>query len=416
MCKSRVFRLFTVLGFITFALLLPGCLFIPAPVPYVQEVLPFIWVPNLDGTVSKVNTETGQELGRYRVAPPDLPDGGSPSRTTVDLDGNCWVGLRTAGTVVKIGLYEKGFWIDRNGDGICQTSRDLNGDGKITGDEILPWGEDECVLYEVVLIPGHEGTYAPGTYPVSDYDTYYWGTAPRGLAIDRYNNLWAGTYRSQKYYYIDGASGTILKVLDVSPWDHHAYGAVIDSNGVIWSSGQEYDHVLRIDPRTDPPAIERIDLGHFSYGLALDYGGHLFVTGWSDNVLTKIDINTGQIIWTKYIPVAGWFRGATVTKDNNVWLASWYGCVVRLNNDGDVNAVIYLPQWGEVTGVAVDRVGKVWACPIGNEYIYRIDPRTNRIDLAVLIEGSGGHYSYSDMTGSIVQTITICPPGPYRTR
>jgi pilus assembly protein TadC len=43
MCKSRVFRLFAVLGFTTFALLLPGCLFIPAPVPYVQEVLPFIW-------------------------------------------------------------------------------------------------------------------------------------------------------------------------------------------------------------------------------------------------------------------------------------------------------------------------------------------------------------------------------------
>ena len=83
---------------------------------------------------------------------------------TVDLEGNCWVGNRAAGTVTKIGLYEAGNWIDRNEDGICQTSQDTNADGDIAGDELLPWGEDECVLYEVVLIPGREGTYVPGTF------------------------------------------------------------------------------------------------------------------------------------------------------------------------------------------------------------------------------------------------------------
>jgi len=36
---------------------------------------------------------------------------------------------------VKIGLYEAGQYIDRNEDGIIQTSRDLDGDGDITGDE-----------------------------------------------------------------------------------------------------------------------------------------------------------------------------------------------------------------------------------------------------------------------------------------
>ena len=68
--------------------------------------LPFIWVPNEEGTVSKVHTETGDELGRYWVS----PHAGSPSRTTVDLQGSCWVGNRDAGTVVKIGLYEAGEW------------------------------------------------------------------------------------------------------------------------------------------------------------------------------------------------------------------------------------------------------------------------------------------------------------------
>lgn len=205
--------------------------------------LPFIWVPNNSGTVSKVDTETGDELGRYKVVPPDLPHHGNPSRTTVDLQGNVWVGNRTAGTVVKIGLYEAGQYIDRNEDGIIQTSRDLNEDGDITGDEILPWGEDECVLFEVVLVPGHEGTYAPGEYE-GPYDTDFWGTAPRSLAVDAHNNLWVGTGSSQKFYYIDGESGEILNVIDVSLWGHEAYGATIDKNGVIWS----LNPLLRIDP------------------------------------------------------------------------------------------------------------------------------------------------------------------------
>jgi len=188
--------------------------------------LPFIWVPNNNGTISKVDTETGKELGRYWVAP---HSNCSPSRTTVDQHGNCWVGNRQAGTVVKVGLFEAGQWIDRNGDGIPQTSEDQNGDGDITGAEILPWGQDECVLFEVVLIPDKEGTYVPGTY-AGGYDYNNVGTAPRGLAVDAQNNLWAGTWSTSKYYYIDGSTGTILKKVDVSPWGHNAYGAVIDAN------------------------------------------------------------------------------------------------------------------------------------------------------------------------------------------
>jgi len=92
--------------------------------------LPFIWVPNQgEGTVSKVNTETGDELSRYRVGP--AGDFCSPSRTTVDLFGNCWVGSRALGTAVKIGLLEAGEWIDRNSNGLPDTSVDTNGDGTL---------------------------------------------------------------------------------------------------------------------------------------------------------------------------------------------------------------------------------------------------------------------------------------------
>ncbi|OOP56142.1 MAG: hypothetical protein AYP45_10655 [Candidatus Brocadia carolinensis] len=363
--------------------------------------LPFIWVPNNEGTISKVDTETGNELGRYRIAP--FSDC-SPSRTTVDLKGNCWVGNRQAGTVVKVGLYEAGQWVDRNGDGIIQTSMDTNGDGNITDGEILPWGEDECVLYEVVLISGLEGTFAPGQYP-GPYDTAYWGTAPRGLAVDTKNNLWAGTYSTSKYYYINGENGAILKTVDVSPWGHYPYGAVIDKNGILWSAGHDSSHVLRLDPSTDPPTISTVVIGHIPYGLGLDYLDHLFISGWTSSSLSRVNIQISVKEWTQYKSETYLARGLTCTSDNDVWITnSGSGTVLRYDNDG--NFKVSIPAGSVPTGVAVDAVGKVWVCNNGDEYIKRINPATNAIDLSKAIIGSGGHYSYSDMTGIVARSIT----------
>ncbi|MBM3838044.1 MAG: hypothetical protein FJ398_08775 [Verrucomicrobia bacterium] len=69
---------------------------------------------------------------------------------------------RVTGSVVKIGLLENGQVADRNKNGVIGTSRDANGDGSISGSELLAWGQDECVLAEIILLPGKEGTFVPG--------------------------------------------------------------------------------------------------------------------------------------------------------------------------------------------------------------------------------------------------------------
>ena len=395
--------------------------------------LPFIWVPNTgQGTVSKINTETGDELGRYWVMPdPDhehwIGKSSSPSRTTVDLQGNCWVGNRQAGTVVKIGLFEAGIWHDRNGDGVCQTSQDENNDGNITGDELLPWGEDECVLFEVNLYVGNKGTYVPGAGP-GIYDIEPWRTSPRGLAIDADNNLWAGTcpgtydniynYPST-YHHIDGETGAIME--EVVMKDHAAYGAVIDPNGILWSSMRptgtpEHPFLVRFDPET--LLQERIYLqNRWTYGLGLDYLGNLFVSGWNLRNLHRVNINRfpGDLFpqsslgeWTKGGPYNA--RGVACTADNDVWVASTSGNrVYRYDNNGNLKTSIVVGNGP--TGVAVDAAGKVWVCNVGDEFIKRIDPNLGddnfgSVDLEKRIIGSGGHYGYSDMTGIIARTIT----------
>jgi streptogramin lyase len=369
----------------------------------------FIWVPNSNlGTISKIHTLTGNEVGRYRVNS-DTSHGGNPSRTTVDLKGDVWVGTRQAGTVVKIGDYESGHCQDRNADGIITTSMDNNNDGNITGAELLDWGKDECVLYEVVLITGYEGTFVPGTYTGS-YDTNYVGVAPRGLAIDAKNNLWAGTYNTSKYFYIDGATGQINKTIDVSPWGHWAYGAVIDKNGILWSAKLR-DHVLRINT-SNLTDIKKINIDN-TYGFCLDYSGHLFTAGFNtlgNSRLVKVDINGTNPVIMWDIP-ARTYRGVVSTRDNNIWVAGidkngsgLYNSVSRYDNNGTLIATI--SGFNDPSGVAVDEEGKVWVTDINSNNIYRIDPATNTVELTKDIIESGGHYTYSDMTGFIARTIT----------
>lgn len=359
-------------------------------------VQPHIWVPNSnEGTVSKINTITGNELARYKTGPLSY---GNPSRTTVDLQGNCWVGNRQTGTAVKIGLYENGQYIDRNHNGIIETSRDLNNDGIISRDEILPWGQDECVLLEVVLIPGNEGTYTPGDYEGA-YANDYWNPGPRGLAVDYKNNVWIGTFSSMMYYYVNGNNGQILNCIDVSSVGHTPYGAVLDHNGILWSSSYTGNTLLRLDPKNNSYNI--INLPHIAYGLALDQNNHLFISGREDYLISCLNIITGQIEWTKTSSCA---QGITTSIDGDIWSADHkQGTVTRYSNNGDIKTIITVGN--TPTGVCVDNAGKIWAVDNGDENIHRIDPLTNSIDVSKRIPG-GLHYGYSDMTGLIVNTIT----------
>jgi streptogramin lyase len=364
-------------------------------------VLPYLWVPNAnDNSVSKVDTRTGREVARYRTSPSNVT--GNPSRTTVDLRGNCWVANRNSATVVKIGLLEHGEFADRNGDGLVQTSRDLNGDGSITGTEMLEWGQDECVLHEVLLVPGSEARYTPGTYRGS-YPNNYWNPGPRGVAVDSQGNLWAGTHDTMKYYYINGETGQILRTIDVSPANHMAYGAAIDQRGILWSSGYKESgeqNLLRLDPADG--SFSKTVTDFHTYGIAIDRNNHLFVSGHQESVLTRWNTETGALDWK--IGVGANPRGIAITDDDDVWVInSGANTLTRLSNDGVIKSVIGVGP--TPTGVTVDAAGKIWVCGTGDENIRRIDPATDTVDLVKRIAGS--HYGYSDMTGTIVRNSTV---------
>ncbi|MBJ6751060.1 fibronectin type III domain-containing protein [Geomonas anaerohicana] len=357
-----------------------------------------IWVPNSDtGTISKVDTVTGRELGRYRTAPEGQY--GSPSRTTVDMYGNVWFGNRNLGTAIKIGLNENNQCRDRNGNGVIETSTDLNGDGDIQDNEMLPWGQDECVLFEVLLDPYNpaaSGTYVPGTPGVA----YNWSFGTRGIAIDKKNNIWVGGWGSPLFYNIDANTGQIIRSLDASvvPGGGNSYGAFADSNGIIWSTNWSY--FTRIDPNVDPPTVSSYPVpGGTAYGIAPDHNDNIVFTGFCSGTVGKFNTHTYSEEWVKYDPSLSCPRGVAVSPDGDIWTANSGGTgVSRFGSDGSFKAVI--PAGGPA-GVSVDRDGKVWAVDLMSENILRISPSTDSVDLVKPLIGAGTHYGYSDMVGTV---------------
>ena len=261
---------------------------------------PRIWIACSNrGTIVKVDTQSGQILGEYLTAPANRPR--NPSRTTVDLSGNVWTGNRDEnaggkGSAVHVGLSESFQCIDRNSNGIIETSTGL-GDiktwvntGGVDNNGGVSSAVDECILHYVRTS----------------------GTVARTLAIDASNDLWIGGGLdgvSRKFDRIDSTTGAILRSFNLrnpvdtgalSPLEIGCYGGLIDRNCMLWNSGNGNNVLLRIDtrkPNGDPNFIKQVPLGRWSYGMAVDANGVIWNSNYDSNTIMKVN-PTGTIAGT----------------------------------------------------------------------------------------------------------------------
>jgi hypothetical protein len=371
-----------------------------------RRIYPFIWIPNVEGSVSKIDIESGAEIARYITSPFPRDESGFPSAIAVDLEGNCWVGNIEAGSVIKIGLLENGAWIDRNGDGICQTSVDIDGDGEILEDEMRPWGEDECVLLEIVFNDDFKGVYVPGQYTGTYSRGMYSAAAPRSMVVDKSNNLWIKPFAGNKFFYIDGKSGECLRVEICSLNYFGSVGLVIDNQGIIYSAGYTSNFLVRMDPSPMPAEFRYYNLGHSVYGMALDYDNHLFIGGYDDPWIARYNILTmtkekEYNLANNLLP-----RGMVCTKNNELWVAMrYYNRLVRLSKD--LSILNMFAVGADPYGVSMDANGKIWSCNYGDEGIAMINPESNLIELNRTLVNSMGHFCLSDMTGSGARDIPL---------
>lgn len=367
-----------------------------------------IWVANSgEGTISKVDTATGQELGRYRTGP---SADGSPSRTTVDKFGNVWVGNRSNNTVTKVGLKENNQCVDRNANGVIDTSTGGADVKAWTGEFGAAIGsagtvvEDECILLHVALS-------AVGVTQPDDIRT---------VAIDSDNNVFVGAaYSGPGIFKINGTTGAIIASKETLQGH---YGGVVDKNGNLWSIMSGSGKVQKTS--NDLQTSVLYDLGHSGYGIAIDKYGKVWTTEYGSDFSTfdpadpvgtlKVFTQTGSTN----------AQGITTNKDGDVFIAgSLSGNTVghykqTFDNAGVFTGVSFVANYtvgSGPTGVAVDTNGNVWATNTGTNNV-------SRINLAGIATPPTGvtvdnfpvgiyPYNYSDMTGSVFTLVTAKPFG-----
>ena len=348
----------------------------------------FIWIANTEeGTISKIDTESRLEIARYRTGPEgaDL----QPSRTSVNSAGEVFVGNREGQRITKIGLAPD--CPTQSGDGVPNTSSGPN--------EVLDWGEDECVIWSTEL-PGFGVIRSVAAQDTED-GSYVWAGGwdhsiwklnaetgavifrtespvhPYGFALDEVGNLWIATFSGQKLGRLDttvcrdhGSCETEICeedgddcVKEIIETPANGYGITVDQHQRVWLGGD----MMRYDPQAPSGhRWEHVDPGFTIHGIAADADGYVYGAAMSEGVIR--------------------FDAEDLTRSTYI--------------SGTRNR--------SVKGVAVDFHDRLWAINLEHNDAFVIEPGPGLYDGQVMetIPGLVGPYTYSDMTGSQLRFAT----------
>lgn len=333
----------------------------------------FLWAANSSqGTISKIDTATVTEVGRYVVR----PDGaGSPSRTSVSLSGHVAVASRNGGVTKIYSNVE-----------LCEESNGMPGIQTSDSSAYLPWGTEECVAWHVPFnyqsqrpVAWGPGVFNEGTCQWEEEELWTSGNNGAGLDI----------------MILDGDDGAVKEMINIPTGGAGAnadfygvYGAAVDGDGNFWGSQLGTSGKL-IKVNRDDLTYEVYDTpgGSHWYGMTVDDEGFVFLCS---STVGRFDPMSES--WTT-ASVGGWTGCMADAGDNGLlWMANGSG-VVGVNRDTlQVEAT-----WNAAGsyGISIDFEGFVWAVANGSN-VSKIDPETGQY---WTYSGLVGAYTYSDMTG-----------------
>ena len=368
----------------------------------------FIWIANTgEGTVSKVDTRTRTEVARYRTG----PLGGAaddPSRTSVNGLGDVYVGNRQGRSVTKISVLGADC-PDTNGDGMITTSSGPT--------DVLPWGQDDCVLWNTSVPDG--GIIRA----VAAQDTF----GPDG---ELFTAVWIGGWEGVVWK-LDGETGGIV-VRTASPTNN--YGFALDGDGNLWISGRSARALGRIDTRrcidtascevpicdaTGDDCIKQaipVPGSHNPYGITVDPMQRVWMCSHGSASVLRFDPAAAGERWTE-TNVGVNCHGIAADAAGWIWAAGWSDGVVRLTAD-DPASYLIVPGTGGFNskGMAVDFDGYVWSINQGSSDATVIEPGPTLADADVftgVVPHGTLRYTYSDMTGTQLRLATN-PRGYWR--
>lgn len=344
-----------------------------------------------EGVVVKVETQSGRQVARYHsnllskcAVCSKTASYWSPSRTSVDIEGNVWVANRAPGawgSVTKIAA-NPAACIDRNGNGVIDTSRDVNGDGLVatSSDEFLGQN-DECIVTTIPV--GLSGFYL------------------QAVAVDRDGNVWVGAYNAKTAYQIDPATGSIVRSVTVPV---NPYGFTVRDNYLYvagYSSG-----VARVDLATGAGVRKSCGVG---WGLAVDSNGKAWFGGYYSGGILRVDFDAEDGC-TRFDPASTTITGVAIDGEGQIWASAYTKKFVhKYDSSGNLLGKVATPG---AAGHAIDvgHDGSIWV-PGYSADIYRIESGAPGGPPGAVTKTSSGHPlrpavsndSYSDTTGFIVR-------------
>ena len=351
----------------------------------------FIWIANTrQGTVSKIDTRSFDELGRYAMGPGsfinretdadgrfrnqpnsdsrcdvfpfDFNDGGQsqpprapletcedPSRTSVNGAGDVFVGLRNAGAIVKVSAAGENC-LDTNEDGTVSTSAGPW--------NVLEYGSDDCVQWRTPLFKGTDDTIrARHVRAVAAQDM-----VPLDATEVR-SFVWVGDDDAGgTVWKVDGRTGEVVLTLRTPP--SAPYGMALDGQGMLWLAGRRNRGLGSIDTRQcladdqcPDEARANLPLPSAPYGITVDFKGRVWIG--SDRYLIRYNPRTEH-------------AGIARIRENEVRQctsigASLSGCNTEIAADADLSdwrwvLVDRQGRWGaNFRGVTADASGGVFA-------------------------------------------------------
>jgi hypothetical protein len=378
----------------------------------------YIWIANSgESTVSKVNTMTMVEEGRYRTR---IDGAGNPSRTSVSLSGRrAAVANRSGGVAAFWALPELCDEAVNGAPGV-QTST-----GK---DDVLAFGMDDCLAWTAEF-PGYTTqrpiAWMPGTLDRDscEYEGERLWTSGCNQAVDA--NIWA--------HRVDGDTGVVLDTVEVAGFvcdNYGGYGGAVDKDGNFWIGNQTGGAKLaRVDGGTLQSTIYPAPVN--PYGITVDHLGRPWLTSDSTQNSGLVPGLIGAASTAVFDPATetwalaqshlAWGQsGLQEDGEGRMWVTyyaydgDWQGSqgitwidVETLEVGPPIDLEAQGLADGLAKGISIDLHGNVWSVWMGGQAV-RYDPVTEQSEVYA---GLNGPYTYSDMTGWALQNASCEPAG-----
>jgi hypothetical protein len=319
----------------------------------------YIWIANSDeSTVSKINTVTLVEEGRY-ITRPDQE--GNPSRTSVNLNGDAVIANRNGGVTMVFARHDD-----------CPDPTNTSSGAA----DVKPW-QDGCVAW-----------HTPMAYESQRPVAWTAGTYDEGTCRWQDTKVWtSGANGSIEVLLLDGESGVVEQTVPVPGVDVNyfgIYGAAVDSGDHFWGLSSHDDKLVRVDRIGF--GVQVWDTPAGGYGMAVDRNDKVWTCA---SQVGRFDYATQ----TWQTASAGGAGGCMPDGGDLIWLANDPMVAVDIVTLAVVQE-LDVPHY--VHGVSIDFDGHVWGPAIGNDEAYRVDPLTGQVDI---VTGLNHPYTYSDMTG-----------------